>query len=395
MPQPHNFDIGTITKWNYPTTIYHGKKSILLIPELLQKNQLNNPLIITDNFLATTKTIASIIDNFKKNKIKYNLFSDLSSDPDEHTVYKAVKTAKTNKNDTVIIIGGGSSLDLGKTVALMAQHNHNLWSFEDGTADYINLDNKLILPSIAVPTTAGTGSEVGRVAVIIDNSTIKKKRFIFHPYLIPNWVLLDPELTVSMPAKLTAATAMDALTHALEAYWVNSYHPIADGIAVEAVKLINNNIIQAYTNPDDLTARSNLLTASTMAATAFQKGLGAVHSLSHPIGALYKVHHGLLNAIFLPYVLQLNQEKIANKLAYLAKILELNNSKDSVLKWILELREKLAIPHSLSELQLDLDHSSKDIIIKEALADPSTPSNPVKLSYENLAVTLENSLKGY
>lgn len=400
-----------ITKWNYPTTIYHGIDSVNIINNLLAENNYHNPLLVTDSFLVKSDLINKITSNLCKNSkhSKFTIFSDLNSDPDRDIVYQALDILKTNNNDCIIIIGGGSSLDLGKTLALMAKHDHDLWHFVDGAEDYINLDSSEILPTIAIPTTAGTGSEVGRVAVIIDNNT-KRKKFIFHPNLVPNWVLLDPKITTSMPANLTAATGMDALTHAIEAYCVNSYHPAADGIAIESIRLIKNNLLSAYNNPNDLSARGNMLAAATMAATAFQKGLGAVHSLSHPIGAIYKVHHGLLNAVFLPYVLKLNQKAIEHKMQYLSQVLELDfistieqtTGTDSVINWLLDLREKLSIPHTINKLSAEftqeLNSANKrqclDKIIQEALLDPSTPTNPVELTYDNLNSVLLKAIDG-
>ncbi len=401
-----------IQKWNYPTTIYHGINSLDLIPDILVQNNINNPLIITDNFLATSDILNKLKNILNTHKINHYIFSELASDPDRDIVYQALDILKTNKNNSLIIVGGGSALDLGKAVSLMANHEHDLWQFEDGSDHYINIKPELILPSIAVPTTAGTGSEVGRVAVIIDNETIneydkqlKRKKFIFHSNLIPKWVILDPVLTTSMPKKLSSATAMDALTHAIEALCVKSYHPLADGIAIEAIKLINNNILEVYNNPGNLTARGHMLSAATMAATAFQKGLGLVHSLSHPLGAIYKIHHGLLNAVLLPYVLEYNKSQIEDKMFIIVNALELQQDKNSttshseiVINWILNLRNKLNIPHCLSAIPnhgIDINNKSEiSLIISEALIDPSTPTNPVTPCYDNLMILFEKCFSG-
>lgn len=394
-----------INKWNYPTTIFHGENSLSVLSEITVNNNINNVLIVTDQNLAGSGRLDDLLSLLNKNNIKYNIFSDFVSDPDRNTVYKAIDVAKTNRNNCIIAIGGGSALDLGKTVALMAKHNYDLWRFIDGAIDYLNLENDLILPTIAIPTTAGTGSEVGRVAVIIDNqettNNIKTKKFIFHSNLIPNWVILDPALTTSMPKNLTAATGMDALTHAIEALCVNSYHPMADGIALEAIKIISDNLITAYHEPENINARANMLAAASMAATSFQKGLGVVHSLSHPIGAIYNIHHGLLNGVLLPYALELNLSATSTKLDLIANRLNIKNQYESnhshiVINWIIELREQLNIPRQLNQinnLNIDINNNKEiDLIISEALNDPSTPTNPIALTKENLKNMLIKSI---
>lgn len=391
-----------INKWNYPTTIFHGENSQNLVPSILLDNNITRPLIITDKHLANTDRLDNLKSILNSNNINYSIYSELVSDPCRDDVYKALDAVRTNNHNSIIIIGGGSTLDLGKATALIANTDYDLNRFIDGADNYINLDSKLILPTIAIPTTAGTGSEVGRVAVIIDDvsdtnsSTIKTKQFIFHPDLIPNWVILDPMLSQSMPAHLTAATGMDALTHAIEAFFVESYHPMADAIALQAIQLIANNLIIAYKNPDNIESRGHMLSAATMAATAFQKGLGVVHSLSHPIGAIYKIHHGLLNAVILPYSIEFNRSGVGDKVNIIEKNLNLVNL--TLTDWVLKLREELNIPHSLndiSSLKIDLNnHAVVDIVVNQALLDPSTASNPVLLTYDNTKKLLIDCCNG-
>ena len=287
--------------------------------------------------------------------------------------------------------GGGSVLDSGKTIALTALQERPLWDFEDKEDNYKRINKKTILPLIAIPTTSGTGSEVGRVALIIDE-TKQQKRFIFHPDMVPNLVIADPTLTVSLPPFLTAVTGMDALTHNLEAYCSPDYHPMADGMALEGLRLIKENILLAYQNGNNLTARAKLMTASIMGGTSFQKGLGAVHSLSHPVGAIYDHHHGLLNAIFLPYVLRFNQAKIETKMQTLARYLNLPRpSTDTIIRWVTMLCEQMKIPICLSKINVDEQHI--DAIVEQALADPCTRGNPRSLRAADFANIFRNAIK--
>jgi len=293
----------------------------------------------------------------------------------------------------VIAFGGGSGLDVGKAIAFMSGQTLSIWDFEDIGDNWKKADSKKIAPIIAVPTTAGTGSETGRASVILNEETGVKK-IIFHPKFLPSIVILDPTLTIELPPKITASTGMDALAHNLEAYCAPGYHPMADGIALEGMKLINESLLIAFKDGSNIQARMNMLAAASMGSTAFQKGLGAIHSLSHPVNALNNIHHGLSNAIFMPYVLTFNKDSIENKIINISKYLELKDqSFVGFINWILDLREKLNLPHKLSEVikEEDLDIEK---LSKMALDDPSTSTNPKKMSIDHMKDLYEHSMSG-
>ena len=278
----------------------------------------------------------------------------------------------------MIAIGGGSALDVAKTLALVSYQDKPLWNFENVGDNFKNADPQKILETIAVPTTAGTGSEVGRASVIID-SDAETKKIIFHPQMLPSMVILDPKLTLTVPAALTAATGMDALAHNLEAFLAPGFYPMADGIALEGMRLIKDNLIAAFNDGSNIEARGKLLVASMMGATAFQKGLGLIHSLSHPVGAIYHKHHGLLNAIFMPYSLQYNRDVIEQRCVILARYLALPQSGfDAVFNWVMSLLKALKLPITLSDIGIDETRAKE--IGEKAYADPSTVSNPKALS---------------
>ena len=269
----------------------------------------------------------------------------------------------------------------------------SLWDFEDVGDNWTKANSKDIAPIIAVPTTAGTGSETGRASVILNEKTGVKK-IIFHPKFLPSIVILDPTLTIELPPKITAATGMDALAHNLEAYCAPGYHPMADGIALEGMKLINESLITAFKDGYNIEARMNMLTAASMGSTAFQKGLGAIHSLSHPINALNNIHHGLSNAIFMPYVLTFNKDSIENKIINICKYLELKDqSFEGFINWIIDLRKKLNLPHKLSEVIKREDFDIEKLSIM-ALDDPSTSTNPKKMSIDHMKELYEHSMSG-
>ena len=298
-----------------------------------------------------------------------------------------------NNCDGVIALGGGSGLDVGKAVAFMSGQSLPIWDFEDIGDNWTKANSEKIAPIIAVPTTAGTGSETGRASVILNEKTGVKK-IIFHPKFLPSIVILDPVLTLTLPPNITASTGMDALAHNLEAYCAPGYHPMADGIALEGIRLIKEYLLEAVTNGSNIDARMNMITAASMGSTAFQKGLGAIHSLSHPINALNNIHHGLSNAIFMPYVLTFNKDVIENKIIKICKYLDFKDqSFDGFINWILDLRKKLDIPHKLSELIKDEDFQL-DRLAKMALADPSTSGNPKKLTMADMKIMYQYSMIG-
>ena len=380
------------TNWNYPTSIWVGENRIEDLSQACKNLKISNPLFVTDKDLINLNMTKNIILELKKNFNNLSIFSNFSGNPFGENVEEGVLEFKKNKCDGVIAFGGGSGLDVGKAIAFMSGQSRPIWDFED-IGDYWKRANEnTIAPIIAVPTTAGTGSETGRASAIINKKTGIKK-IIFHPKFLPSIVILDPVLTVDLSPRLTAATGMDALAHNLEAFCAPGFHPMADGIAIEGIKLIKKSLLKAYENGKDIEARKDMLAAASMGSTAFQKGLGAIHSLSHPVNAQFNVHHGLSNAIFMPYVLSFNKEEIEDKIVSICDYLNLNKNFNDFLNWILELRKKLKIPHTLSEV---VDEKTIDLnkISKMALDDPSTSGNPKKLNLSDLEKLYKNSLKG-
>ena len=378
--------------WNYPTTVWVGKNRIDDLPNACESLKVVNPLLVTDKDLIELPFIKNIISNLKKKFSQFNIFSNFTGNPIGENIEEGVEIFKKNNSDGVIAIGGGSALDVGKAVAFMSGQNRPIWDFED-IGDYwkrANGDN--IAPIIAIPTTAGTGSETGRASAIINKKTGVKK-IIFHPKFLPSIVILDPSLTVDLSPRLTAATGMDALAHNLEAFCAPGFHPMADGIAIEGMKLIRNSLLKAVNNGKDLSARADLLAAASMGSTAFQKGLGAIHSLSHPVNAQFNVHHGLSNAIFMPYVLTFNKKLIEDRIVSICDYLNLDKSFESFLKWVLDLRKELNIPHKLSDV-VEKSKINLNELSKMALEDPSTATNPKKMTVDDMKILYEHSISG-
>jgi len=379
--------------WNYPTTMWVGENRIKDLGSACKKLNINKPLLVTDKGLAKSKIIEEAVTLLKKENLAVVVFSNVVGNPTGSNVEEGVEFYKKNNCDGVIAFGGGSGLDVGKAIAFMSGQTLSIWEFEDIGDNWSKANSDAIAPIIAVPTTAGTGSETGRASVILNEKTGEKK-IIFHPKFLPSIVILDPVLTLDLPPKITAATGMDALAHCLEAYCAPGFHPMADGIALEGMRLINKWLLKAVKNGKDLEARMNMLTAASMGSTAFQKGLGAIHSLSHPVNALNNVHHGLSNAIFMPYVLTFNRKEIEQRIIKLCEYLDLNDiSFDGFLNWILDLRKELNIPHKLSEV---IDEKDFDIerLSKMALADPSTGGNPKKLTVDDMRTMYQHSMSG-
>ena len=379
------------TNWNYPTPIRFGIDRVKELSLFIDELKISNPLIVTDPQFREVDQFKGIIDSLNNSNKNYSIFSEIKGNPTGTNIRDGVNVFLKNKNDGVIAIGGGSSLDAGKAVAFMSKQKENIWYFEDIGDNWTKaiIDN---LPKvIAIPTTAGTGSETGRASLIVDEETYTKK-IIFHPTMLPDLVVLDPSLTISLPKHLTAATGMDALAHCLEAYCSNNFHPMAHGIALEGIKIIKENLLTAYNDPGNIEARAKMLVSSMMGSTAFQKGLGAIHSLSHPINAVNDVHHGLSNAIFMPYVVKFNQSQIEERIFFLSKYIDLENqSFDGFLQWILDLRKQLAIPHTLKDLNINFDF---DKLSKMALVDPSTSTNPLDLNEDDMKALYISSYEG-
>ena len=378
--------------WNYPTTVWVGQDRVKDLEEACKNLEINKPLFVTDKDLVNLTFITKIISKIKITFRELNIYSNFSGNPSGENVEEGVIEFKKNNCDGVIAIGGGSALDVGKAIAFMSGQNRPIWDFEDIGDYWKRADEKKISPIIAIPTTAGTGSETGRASAIINKKTGVKK-IIFHPKILPSIVILDPKLTINLSPRLTAATGMDALAHNLEAFCAPNYHPMAEGIALEGMKLIKKSLIVAFNNGGNIEARQNLLAASSMGSTAFQKGLGAIHSLSHPVNAQFNIHHGLSNAIFMPYVLTFNKTSIEKKIISICDYLDLDKKFDSFLSWILELRKELAIPHKLSDI-MDCSKVNLEELSLMAFEDPSTNGNPKKINKEDLKLMYEHSISG-
>ena len=339
--------------WNYPTTIHVGIDRVQKILQDCKSLGIKAPLLVTDPGLAKLPMTKSLMEICCDGGLQCELFQDIKSNPTGTNVELGVDAYRRGKHDSVIALGGGSALDAGKAIALLAGQDLSLWDFEDIGDNWSRADANKIAPIIAIPTTAGTGSEVGRASVITDEEE-KVKKIIFHPRMLPSIVILDPQLTVGLPAAVTAATGMDALSHNLEALCAPGFHPMADGIALEGIQLVNHYLKRACQDGKDLEARTKMLVASSMGATAFQKGLGAMHALAHPLGALYDAHHGLLNAVLMPYVLVANKSAIKEVTQRAARALNLEQQNfDGFLSWVIQLRQDVGIPNTLAELGID------------------------------------------
>ncbi len=365
-----------IGNWNYPTSVKFGAGRIAEIAALCGAVGIQRPLLVTDSGLAGNPMIARTLDLLRGGGLKAELFSDIRSNPVGANVGAGVAAYRAGGHDGVIAFGGGSVLDVGKVIAFMSGQSRPLWDFEDVGDWWTRADPAGIAPVIAVPTTSGTGSEVGRAGVITDEASHTKK-IIFHPKMMPAVTLCDPELTLGLPPHLTAATGMDALSHCLEAYCAPGFHPMADGIAVEGMRLVKEALPTATHQGDDIEARARMMAAAAMGATAFQKGLGGMHALAHPIGAVFDTHHGLTNAVLMPYVLRFNRSAIESRIERLASYLGLEDGFDGFLAWVLALRAELGIPHALSAL--NVDPAKADLIAAMAVDDPSAGGNPIKL----------------
>lgn len=378
------------SNWNYPTAVRFGPGRIAELAEACAVAGMSKPLIVTDPGLAGLPMIARMVEILKGAGLSTAVYSDVRANPVESNVTGGVAAYRAGGHDGVVAVGGGSALDAGKCVAFMAAQTRPIWDFED-VGDWWTRANADFAPIVAVPTTAGTGSEVGRAGVVTNEETHTKK-VIFHPNMMPKVVVCDPELTIGLPPALTAGTGMDALAHCIEAYCAPGYHPMADGIGVEGVRLCKTCLPRAFAKGDDIEARAGMMSAAAMGATAFQKGLGAIHSLSHPVGALYDTHHGLTNAVFMPYVLMYNRAAIEERIARLAAYCGLEPSFDAFLAWVLDLRRDLGIPHTIADL--GVDDSKADLIADMAIVDPTAGSNPVKLTREAARSIFDKALTG-
>ena len=378
--------------WNYPTNMRVGPGRVRELPEACRALGIRAPLLVTDPGLAELPLLEQVVQQCRDEGLNIEVFSAVKGNPCGQNVADGTAVLQAGWHDGVIAFGGGSAMDAGKAIALMAGQRLPLWDFEDIGDNYTRVDVDGMVPVVAVPTTAGTGSEVGRASVITDEA-VQVKRIIFHPRMLPASVILDAELTLGLPPHITAATGMDALAHNLEAFCAPTFHPMAEGIALEGIRRVKEYLPRAVADGSDLEARQQMLVASSMGATAFQRGLGAMHALAHPLGALYDVHHGLLNAVLMPYVLQANAAAIAEPMARLARYLGLPGSgSDAELEWVLGLREQIGIPHSLEEIGIDAEQVER--VGQMAAADPSGATNPLALDAAQYSRLFERALRG-
>ena len=374
--------------WNYPTNVWFGVDRSKEIQKACDTLGIKNPLIVTDPGLLQTSIIDEINSGLSSDT---QIYSDVQGNPTGSNVTNGVKVFLEGDHDGVIAIGGGSGMDAGKGIAFLAHQSKPLWDFEDIGDWWTRADSSVIKPIIAIPTTAGTGSEVGRAAVFLNEENHKKK-IIFHPKMLPQIAILDPSLTLNLPKSITAGTGMDALAHCIEAYSSPFYHPMAEGTALEGLRLVKENIQEVYHNGNNVEARSHMLVASMMGAAAFQKGLGAIHSITHPVNSLYKTHHGTTNGTVMPFVLNYNRSTIEEKFTRLANFLDIKNGFEGIVDWIIELKKEMEIPETLKDMGVNEGDEIK--LAPLAQEDPSTGANPLEMTVERFQELILNCISG-
>ena len=378
--------------WNYPTPIRFGAGRIKELSDACKSVGMKRPLLITDPGLAALPMVSDAIARNKSEGLPTGLFSDVKPNPVSKNVDDGVKAYLAGGHDGVIAWGGGSGVDAAKAVALMVGQSGPIWDFEDVGDNWTRVNADGVAPIVAVPTTSGTGSEVGRASVIANEETHTKK-VIFHPTMLPQIVICDPELVTGLPAALTAYTGMDALVHCFEAYCAPGYHPMAEGIALEGMRLVRQWLPACVKDGSDLEARAHMMSAAAMGATAFQKGLGAVHSLSHPVGSVYDTHHGLTNAVFMPYVMNFNRPAIEDRMDLLARYLDLPGSGFSaVMDWILELRQTFSIANT--PVDLGVEEGRLDELSEMAAQDPTASGNPIPVGANEMKIMYQAAMAG-
>jgi len=365
--------------WSFPTSIRFGAGRIAELAETCWSAGMSRPLLVTDRVIANLAMFSDVLGRLDDTGQKPKVFTDVDPNPTDINLEAGVQAFKVGDHDGVVALGGGSALDLGKLVAFQAGQTRPVWDFEDIGDWWTRADSEAIAPIVAIPTTAGTGSEVGRASVLT-NTAEKVKKVIFHPKILPHTVIADPELTTGMPPAITAGTGMDALAHCLEAYSAPSYHPLCEGIAIEGMRLVLENLPLVYQDGSDIEARGHMMSAAAMGATAFQKGLGAIHALSHPVGALFNTHHGMTNAVVMPAVLTFNRPAIEVKIERLAAFLGIDGGFDGFFDTVLGLREQLGVPDKLGALGVTTDTIND--MAKMAPKDPTAGGNPVELTEE-------------
>ena len=374
--------------WNYPTTIWFGENRYKDIQEACSSINIQNPLIVTDPGLLNTDLIEKLNKSLKS---QTKVYSDVQGNPTGSNVTNGVKVLLEGDHDGVIAIGGGSAMDVGKGIAFLAHQTKPLWDFEDIGDLWMKADSKSILPIIALPTTAGTGSEVGRAAVFLNEET-KKKKIIFHPKMLPQIAILDPILSLGLPKNVTAGSGMDALAHCIEAFSSPFYHPMAEGTAVEGIRLVKENLLEVYKDGGNVIARANMLVASMMGAAAFQKGLGAIHSVTHPVNSLYNSHHGTTNGTVMPFVLEYNRSAIESKFDRLGRYINISGGLDGIIDWVNNLKKEMNIPHSLQDMGVQLGDEEK--LSKLAFEDPSTGGNPLPMTVDKFKELIKICILG-
>lgn len=378
--------------WNYPTQVHVGTHRSEQLAIYCQQLGMKAPLLVTDPGLAPLPMTQKLLEQCQHHGMKVDVFSNIKGNPSGSNIEQGVEVFKSSAHDGVIAFGGGSALDAGKAIALMVGQEESIWAFEDVGDNWTRVNTKGMVPVIAIPTTAGTGSEVGRSSVITDENN-KVKKIIFHPNMLPQIVILDPLLTIGLPPTLTAATGMDAFSHCLEAYCAPFYHPMAEGIALEGMRLIKDHLPVVYEDGANLYSRAQMLVASTMGATAFQRGLGAMHALAHSLGALYDAHHGTLNAVLMPYVLSANRDAIQEPIERLSRYLNLpNTSFEGFMEWLMAFRIKLAIPQTLAEIGITDQEAKK--VGAMSVQDPSAGGNPIVFTAEQYTQLYRCAVKG-
>lgn len=378
-----------VGNWSYPTAIRFGAGRIAEIAEACTAAGITKPLLVTDRGLAGMEITARTLDLLDAAGMGRAVFAEVDPNPNEKNLAEGLRVWREGGYDGVVAFGGGSGLDLGKTLAFMSGQTRPVWDFEDVGDWWTRADPAGIAPIVAVPTTAGTGSEVGRAGVITNSETHEKK-IIFHPKMLPSVVICDPELTVGMPKHITAGTGLDAFAHCVEAYCSPHYHPMSQGIALEGMRLVHDYLPRAYADGTDIEARAHMMSAAMMGATAFQKGLGAIHALSHPVGAVHHTHHGTTNAMFMPAVLQFNRPAIEGVIGKAAAYLGIDGGFDGFCAYVDELNAGMGIPKTLTEL--GVTDPDIDALTRSALADPSVGGNPVEMTAENTRALFEACL---
>lgn len=380
-----------VANWSFPTAIRFGAGRLAELPAACRLAGMSRPLLVTDPALAKMAMVDQALSLCRADGLAVELFCEVRPNPVESNVTAGVAAFRQGNHDGVIAMGGGSALDCGKLIAFMIAQSRPIWDFEDIGDWWRRATVEGIAPVVAVPTTAGTGSEVGRAGVVT-NETTRTKKIIFHPKMMPSLVIADPELTVGMPPLITTGTGMDALSHCLEAYCAPTYHPLAEGIAVEGLRLVFENLGRVVEHGTDLEARAHMMSAAAMGAVSFQKGLGAIHALSHPIGALYDTHHGLTNGVFIPYVLAFNRPAIEEKIKRLAAFLGIGGGFAGFLQAILALRAKTGVPHTLADLKIDTGR--RELIAEMAIVDPPAATNPVTLTLDGAKAIFDAAYEG-